>query len=201
MGQDVGIVVSLESPDALPADDVARAVLPARRSSALAIIASRDAAAEYVAAAAEAATLPFAPIRVGGRQDSQDWPADMELVALLDPGGLTAEVSRRVSRLLAGGGGVLLAVGPRTAGAGMLPFVDQAVERTPRTHAGGARVVLEDADHPTVGDGWRGVEVFRSLVPVQPTAGETLLALEGGRALVGGTPGRIGAGAGLVHRA
>ena len=193
-GRDVGIVVSLESPDALPADDLARAVVRARRSSALAVIASQGAAAEYLAAAADAAALPFAPIPVGARPDSQDWPAGTELVALLDPGALTAEVSRRVSRLLAGGGGLLLAVGPRTTGAGRLPFVEQAVERTVHAHVEGARVVVEDPDHPALGEGWRDVAVFRSLVPVEPTGGETLLALEGGQPLLvehRAGPGRV----------
>ncbi|MDE0348517.1 MAG: BatA domain-containing protein [Gammaproteobacteria bacterium] len=194
---DTEVVVSLESPDALPADDRARAVLRARRSgSALAIVASRDAAAEYVAAAADAAGLPFAPTRVGGRRGSEDWPAGVELVALLDPGGLSADVSRRVSRLLAGGGGVLLAVGPRTAGAGVLPVIEQAVERTVRADAGDARVVVEDPGHPAAGDGWRDVAVFRSVVPVEPTAGEVILSLQDGRPLL--TEYRIGPGRVLV---
>ena len=195
-GEDTGLAVSLESTDALPADDVARAVLRARRSSALAIVATRDAAAEYVAAAAEAAGLPFEPIRVGARPDSGDWPASVELVALLDPGGLSADVSRRVSRLVAGGGGVLLAVGPRAAGAGMLPLVEQAVERTVRTRPGDARVVVEDAGHPAAGDGWRDVAVFRSVVPVEPAAGEVILSLQDSRPLL--AEHRVGPGRVLV---
>ena len=194
--RDIGVVVALEPGDALPADDMARAVLRARRSGALAVVASADPAADYLAAATDAAGLPFAPIRIGGRGGAEDWPPGVELAALLDPGAPAADVSRRVSRLLAGGGGLLLAVGPRTAGAGVLPFVEQAVERTVRAHAGGARVVVEDPGHPAAGDGWRDVAVFRSVVPVEPTAGEPILSLEDGRPLL--AEYRVGPGRVLV---
>lgn len=194
--QDIGVVVLLEAPDALPADDMARAVLRARRSSVLAIVASRDAAADYLAAAADAAGLPFAPIRISGRGGTGEWPPGVEVAALLDPGGLTADLSRRVSRLLAGGGGVLLAVGPRTAGAGSIPFVEQAVQRTVPTHAGGAGVVVEDPGHPAAGEGWSDVAIFRNVVPAEPNAAEPILSLPDGRPLL--AEYRVGPGRVLV---
>ena len=182
---DVAVEVALEPGDALAGDDLRRWVHRGRQSHPLPIVAfARSAtAADYLAAAVDAAALPVAPLRIDA-SDAETWPAGTSVVALVDPGTLSESVMRHVARHLGGGGGVFVAVGPRVSGSGRIPFLDQAVDVHNGLRGTNARVVVEDPGHPAAGDGWPEVEVSRSLVPVDADTGRTILALEDGRPLL-----------------
>ena len=178
---DVAVEVALESGDALAGDDLRRWVHRGRQSHPLPIVASARSGtgADYLVAAVDAAALPVAPLRIDAL-DAETWPAGTTVVALIDPGRLSEPVMRRIARHLGGGGGVFLAVGPQTSNSGRVPFIDQALEAGDGVRGTTARVVVEDPGHPAAGDGWREVEVSRSLVPVDADAGRTILTLEDG---------------------
>ena len=84
---DVAVEVALKPGDALAGDDLRRWVHRGRQSHPLPIVAfARSAtAADYLAAAVDAAALPVAPLRIDA-SDAETWPAGTSVVALIDPG-------------------------------------------------------------------------------------------------------------------
>ena len=194
--EDLGVVVAVEADDALSADDVGRVVYRPRRSLPVAVVAPRTPAADYLAAAIEAADLPLAPAWLDADAPTGEWPRGTSLLVLVDPGRVPPPLARRIARLLAGGGGVLVTVGPRTERAGRVPVLEGALLPSPPGGASGGRVVIEDAGHPTAVEGWRDVTVARSLVAEDAGPGRTILALADGRPLL--VEHRVGSGRLLV---
>ncbi len=181
---DTGITVSLDVEDALAADNVRRTVHRGPRSAPLALVAPAGSGPDYLAAAVEAAGLPFAVTRMTANAPAAEWPAGAALAVLVDPGALSGPLARRVSRVLENGGGVLVSVGPRTERAGALPLLEHGLQRHEPSDPGGSSVVIEDPGHPAAADWWREVRVARSVVPREAAGGRTILALEDGRSLL-----------------
>ena len=194
---DTEITVALDVDDALPADDVRRTVHRGPRSVPLVLVAPAGSGPDYLAAAVEAAGLPFAVVRMAVNAPAAQWPAGAALAVLVDPGALSGPLARRVSRVLENGGGVLVSVGPRMERAGgALPFLEHVLRRHEPSGPEGSAVVIEDAGHPAAADWWREVRVARSLVPRDAAGGRTILALEDGRPLL--VEHRFGSGRLLV---
>ena len=193
---DTEITVALDVDDALPGDNVRGAVHRGPRSAPLALVAPAGSGPDYLAAAVEAAGLPFAVTRMTANAPAAEWPARAALAVLVDPGALSGPLARRVSRVLENGGGVLVSVGPRMERAGALPFLEHVLQRHEPSGPEGSAVVIEDAGHPAAADWWREVRVARSLVPRDAAGGRTILALEDGRPLL--VEHRVGSGRLLV---
>ena len=193
---DTEITVALDVDDALPADNVRGTVHRGPRSVPLALVAPGGSGPDYLAAAVEAAGLPFAVARMAANAPAAEWPAGAALAVLVDPGALSGPLARRVSRVLENGGGVLVSVGPRTERAGALPFLEYGLQRHDPSDSAGSPVSIEDPGHPAAADWWREVRVARSLVPRDAVGGRTILALEDGRPLL--VEHRFGSGRLLV---
>jgi len=195
-GRDRGGVTwtaELESADALSDDNVRRLVRRVADRTELPVLAESERAYAYLRAAVQAAAPRFVPERVSELED-----LSVPVVAVLDPGVLTAGASRILRRHLESGGAALMTVGPQSRSAGRLPLIDVqlAANRFEQTPHG---VMALDRSHPAL-TGFSGLQdlTFFQAVRIDDEAddpnayGEVILALDDGTPML--TEYRIGAG-------
>ena len=187
-GRNLIWTASLETEDALPADDVRRLVSVGTEQSPLPVLTENDRAWAYLRAGVKAAAPRFEPARTG-KLTGDDAP----IVAVLGSAALDGGVDRTLNRYLSNGGRVLLIVDESTRSRGVLPLVEQplAADRFQQTARGATAV---DRSHPALTGfaSWQDLVFFQTLSPAADPGAEVILALDDGTPLL--TEYRVGAG-------
>ena len=179
---------SLETEDALPADNVRRLVSLETEQTPLPVLTENDRAWAYLRAGVKAAAPRFEPERISSLTGDS-----AHIVAVLGSEALDGGGERALERYLNDGGRVLLIVDEATRSRGVLPVValPLAADRFQQTARGASAV---DRSHPALTGfaGWQDLIFFQTLSPAADPGAEVILALDDGTPLL--TEHRVGAG-------
>lgn len=183
---------SLDVDDALLEDNERYLAKPETVDEMLPVLTGNQRAYTYVSAAVRAALPGYIPTMT-----QQVQAAQAPVIALVDPGQLSTELSSKLEAYLQGGGAVLLTVGDATRAAGSIALLDVAFDAS-RISQDSRGVVATDRTHPVLSDyaGWQEIKVFQSLRLAPPVAGQVILSLDDGSPLL--LEHRVGAGRLLV---
>ena len=180
-------VARLEQDDALQADNVRRLVSRQGDAMQLPVLTSDDRAWAYLRAGVAAAAPRFEPERV------TSLPDEAAVVVVLGSGVLAGGQTQQLRRYLETGGKIFMTVDAETRSRGSLPLLDSplAADRFQQTARGAAAV---DPSHPAISGyaSWQALTFFQALSAADTGAGEVILALDDGTALL--AEHRIGAG-------
>lgn len=189
-------VAGISVADALAQDNVRRLVRLDNAQISLPVLSSAQRPYAYLRAAVQAGAQRFRLVEYTALDD-----LTAPVVILLDPGLLSNDDSRVLTRYLESGGAVLLVAGPATRSAGRLPLLDAtlAADRFDQSSRG---VTVQDRSHPVLAGyaTWRDLTVFQALRTSagtagsggQAAAGDVILALDDGTPLL--VEVRVGAG-------